>query len=280
MKKDPTLFSIGEIEKMSGLKAQTIRRYDAKGILLGRRDDANGYRYYDSIELCVAIWIRYLRSYDMSLKDVDDFLKSDIWEQIEIAALQRDRLEREHLRIRCKLACLNEMRQALEGFAVDPDACTLCKRPEMLGFFYRDHDALIKKGDYIVRMEEWGRCTPMVQPMFRIGHDMIFAQGHPETEYKIGLWMKKSHHMLFELPMDENCFIAPEQTCIHTVFEGYDAISRHPAYLEKVRRRVEKFADEKGIVPTGPIYGNSFYSMRTRQGLHHLAHLWIPIEQK
>ena len=86
--------------------------------------------------------------------------------------------------------------------------------------------------------------------------------------------------MLFELPMDENCFIAPEQTCIHTVFEGYDAISRHPAYLEKVRRRVEKFADEKGVVPTGPIYGNSFYSMRTRQGLHHLAHLWIPIEQK
>ena len=278
-KKDKPLYSIGEMERISGLNAQTIRRYDAKGILLGQRDETNGYRYYDSIELCMAMCIRYWRNCGFTLAEVDEFMKEKVETQIEMTGELRARLEREQLLLDGKLAVLSELHRALKRFYTAPKECGLAVRPAMVGIFYRDHNELVREEEDMGQMAEWVGATPLVQPMFCLSQDMIFAEGHPQTTYKIGLWVQEKYAKICRLPLDDSCVHIPEGQCIYTIFEGYDAVGDYACYLDEIRDRVTEYAQERNLRVGGPIYGSSFYSSRTKKGLHHLAHLWIPVQE-
>jgi len=272
------LYLIGEIEEISGLNAQTIRRYDAKGILLGTRDDVNNYRYYDSIELCVAIWIRYLRNSGFSLNEVEKFINSDLGNQVSMIHDLGTRLERERRLLDCRLDCLKELKQTSERTLANPEECRVEMRPAMLGTFYRDRDKLIRDEDDRMRMANWISNTPLVRPMFRVGHSFLFNEDHPNTEYKIGQCIPVRFNKIVGIPKDKYSISIPSRRCIHTIYEGYDALRSRTGYLDTVKERIERFARDNSLTLTEkPIYGSSFYSRRTEEGLHHLAHMWIPI---
>lgn len=273
------LYKIGEIEEISGLNAQSIRRYDAKGILLGQRDDANNYRYYDPIELCMAIYIRYLRNFGFSLGEVDRFINTEIPLQTDMTKNLYGDLTRQKQLLEGKIECLEELHGILERTAAQPDACTLEERPAMLGIFYRDQNDLLRNAQHRERTANWVNHTPIVRPMFKLSHAFLFAEGHPKTEYKIGLCVPLQYASMVGLEENAHCFSIPPCRCIHTVFEGYDAIASRPDYVDAIQERVARFAAENGLVTKGPIYGSSFHSRRTPQGLHHFARMWIPIEE-
>jgi DNA-binding transcriptional MerR regulator len=273
-------YRIGEIEEISGLNAQSIRRYDKRGILLGARDEQNNYRYYDSIELCMSIWVRYLQNYGMSLNEVEQFLSGDSDRQIAMTEDLSLRLQREEALIRLKSACLEDLTAALKQGIQAPDACSLVTRPAMLATFYRDHDLLIHGDETDNHISDWVNDTPIVRPMFRVSHDFLFDDSHPQTEYKIGLWIPQQYQELFNLSENTYCFSIPSQDCIHTIYEGYDSLASDDACLNQVRKRVLEFAADNGLsLADAPIYGSSFYSRRTEHGLHHMAHMWIPVQK-
>lgn len=276
--RDERLYMIGEIEEISGLNAQTVRRYDAKGILLGTRDNVNNYRYYDSIELCMAIWIRYLRNFGFSLNEVEKFINGDLENQVNMIHNLDARLERERRLMDCRLDCLKELKLASERALADPEECRVEMRPAMLGAFYRDRDKLIRDEEDRTRMAHWVNNTPMVRPMFRVGHSFLFDEAHPNTEYKIGQCIPVRFNKIVGIQKDKYSISIPSCRCIHTVFEGYDALRSRVDYLDLVKERIERFARDNALtLSQKPIYGSSFYSRRREEGLHHLAHMWIPI---
>ncbi len=273
------LYMIGEIEEISGLNAQTIRRYDAKGILLGTRDNINNYRYYDSIELCMAIWIRYLRNFGFSLNEVEKFINGDLENQVNMVHHLDARLKREQRLLACRLDCLKELRIASERALADPEECGVQTRPAMLGTFYRDRDKLIRDEEDRTRMAHWINSTPMVRPMFCVGHSFLFDKDHPNAEYKIGQCIPVRYNKIVGIQKDKYSVSIPSCRCIHTVYEGYDALKSRTGYLDLVKERIERFARDNALtLSKKPIYGSSFYSRRREEGLHHLAHMWIPIE--
>ena len=63
-------YRIGEIARLYGLNADTLRYYEEQGLLHPARDEENGYRLYTIRDVCTLNVIRSLRSLDVSTREI------------------------------------------------------------------------------------------------------------------------------------------------------------------------------------------------------------------
>lgn len=76
MKKNE-LFKIGEIAKMFHLSVGTLRHYEKNGLIKpAYTDEMSGYRYYSTQQFECLNTIRYLRTLDMPLEEIKEFLEN------------------------------------------------------------------------------------------------------------------------------------------------------------------------------------------------------------
>lgn len=76
MDKD-SLFSIGDVAKMFHLSVGSMRHYENLGILIPEYvDPQTNYRYYSPRQFEILNTVRYLRTLDMPLPQIADFLKN------------------------------------------------------------------------------------------------------------------------------------------------------------------------------------------------------------
>lgn len=83
------MFRIGEFSKLAKTTIKTIRFYDEVGLLKPVFVDDNGYRYYEIEQLNDLIVIMELRSLDISITKIKEFLNSS----------NKDQLLEEHLHV-------------------------------------------------------------------------------------------------------------------------------------------------------------------------------------
>lgn len=86
------LFQIGDVAKLFHLSVSSLHHYEKMGLLYPEYiDKKTGYRYYSTRQFECLNTIRYLRSLDMPLAQVADFLKNrDIDKMREMLCQQRD----------------------------------------------------------------------------------------------------------------------------------------------------------------------------------------------
>ena len=71
------LLGIGDVARMYHISISSLRYYEKIGILKPERiDPDSGYRYYGSRQFEVLNSIRYLRTLDMPLSEIADFLRN------------------------------------------------------------------------------------------------------------------------------------------------------------------------------------------------------------
>ncbi len=89
------LFSIGDFSRMSRLSVKALRLYDQEGILRpGYVDPQSGYRYYSSAQLPEANLVLLLRSLELPLPEVREFLREPgHLERNALLDTHRERLE-------------------------------------------------------------------------------------------------------------------------------------------------------------------------------------------
>lgn len=102
------LFKIGEIAKMFHLSVGTLRHYEKNGLIKPTYIDENsGYRYYSAQQFEVLNTIRYLRTLDMPLDKIKEFLANrnilSIQKMLEIQKLKVIEKQKELKRIEKKI---------------------------------------------------------------------------------------------------------------------------------------------------------------------------------
>lgn len=105
------LYSIGEAARITGVSVQTLRNYSNAGLLKPDAiDEENGYRYYSFQQFHYIDRIKYLRSLDMPLADIQNILQEgDIEKMQQLLEKQRLRIEEERNRI-------NEMYEGIQWY--------------------------------------------------------------------------------------------------------------------------------------------------------------------
>lgn len=103
---------IGELSKLSGVSVETIRYYEAQGLIPKAQRSMNNYRSYSEGHLKRLSFIRHCRSLDMSLDDIR--LLSNVDARRSDDALRVHALINEHLhKIDEQIDALKKLRQHL-----------------------------------------------------------------------------------------------------------------------------------------------------------------------
>ena len=89
--------SIGEVARMTGITARTLRHYDEIGLLVPARVSANGYRWYGRGELLRLQRILLLRDLQLSLPEIRAML--DAHDDVGFLRTHRERLQQERDRL-------------------------------------------------------------------------------------------------------------------------------------------------------------------------------------
>ena len=86
------LFTIGEMAKLFGINAKTLRYYDEIGLIRPEHTDPmTGYRYYSTGQFERLNTIKYLRALDMPLAKIRRFFENkDIGQMMEILKEQQE----------------------------------------------------------------------------------------------------------------------------------------------------------------------------------------------
>lgn len=89
------LYSIGDFSRMCRLTVKALRLYDDQGIFKpGHVDPSSGYRYYSSAQLAEANMVRMLRSLELPLEQVREFLQEgDPVAKKKLLEQHRERME-------------------------------------------------------------------------------------------------------------------------------------------------------------------------------------------
>lgn len=94
------LFSIGEVSKMFHISVSSLRHYENIGLLTPKYiSKESGYRYYSLEQFEILNTIRYLRALDMSLLEIESFLKNKDLETINKMLLEQKEAVQEKQRV-------------------------------------------------------------------------------------------------------------------------------------------------------------------------------------
>jgi|SRR5690625_2334909 len=76
--------TIQDFSKHTGIPKATLRYYESVGILLPKRNDENSYRLYSMEQLSLAKLISSLRIANISIKEIRNYLKTDMVGQLQM----------------------------------------------------------------------------------------------------------------------------------------------------------------------------------------------------
>lgn len=112
-----SLFSIGDVAKMFHLSVGTLRHYERLGILIPEyTDPGSNYRYYSARQFEILNTVCYLRTLDMPLAQIADFLqnrdvdtiKNKLLQQKDIVIQKKKELEKIEKKIENRLRQLED----------------------------------------------------------------------------------------------------------------------------------------------------------------------------
>lgn len=111
---------IGELASQTDTSVETLRYYEAEGLIPEPRRSDSGYRLYTAEDVDRVHFIRRARAMDFSLKEVDELLSLQVDRQHATCGEVKDLARQKLQTIDLKMAELMKMKKALQQIT---DAC-------------------------------------------------------------------------------------------------------------------------------------------------------------
>ena len=67
-------YLIGDVAKYLSLSRDTLRYYDKLGIVSPKKDEGNGYRYYNMDDIITLSYVMILKDVGISLDDIKEII--------------------------------------------------------------------------------------------------------------------------------------------------------------------------------------------------------------
>ena len=137
-------YTIGELAKILGITAETIRYYERKGIIAPIHDQETGYRYYTTWDLHMLIRARCYLGFGLSIEETAGILQSKSLEEIDDLLEEQEQIIQKNIIYQMNL--LKRLRTNRKLISRSENSnFTLQKRPGI----YRIDTLDIKESDYV-----------------------------------------------------------------------------------------------------------------------------------
>lgn len=270
-------YKIGDIAQMLGISHEAVRFYEKQGLLKPRRDEKNGYRLYQAVDLNVLMRLRSYTSYGYTVSEAIALLKDDDLYDLSMdlqhksEALRR-KLDEDALLLLCMQLRNRHMRR-VSGMLGE---CTIEHSPTFYGIIYRNNLDISVDITTRRRVREWMQMRPFAEAL------LIYKQGcwlDESTTYQQGLCMEELFAQAFGIKADEKVLHFPSVKSVYCVVEApYEATSEKAEERRQIFDPAKAYIRQKGLRVIGDSFGRVLHtSMKSGEYIHYCEQ-WIPIE--
>lgn len=239
-------YTIGAFADLLGLTPDILRLYEKYGIVSPVKDESNGYRYYNDLDVRTLLICRLYRSLDIPLQQaVDLTLFADLETIKSELETQQAHLEAERARLDRLIAVLGQTNQNLNQIHDDCERTFQCVESPGL---YRLKQTL---GNKLIHSKALEACTA------------VWMQALPEVWYTFRTTLEAPEALDWGMALTEDRFHAlgmSSEGCVEYMEPSWAVRSfffmnkSETAYLEAIRE-VTDFAKEHHLVPRGTVWG-------------------------
>ena len=201
------MYTIGEVEKITGISKDRLRYYDKQGILKPRQTQGNQYRYYTIEDIIEVLSVEYFRQIDLGIKDI-----RAIYNGGDLAFLKRT-VEEKRAQLMAEIQHMNQLAnklgetvKACEDITQYLNTFEIKPMPpfEVLGEL-SDSKAFVEYEGLLAQKESH---TPIIKSMIR---EIVFSNQGIESN-KMLIMRERDEAESSENTIDYSC-------CLYTIVE-------------------------------------------------------------
>ena len=251
------LFPIGDVARLFHLSVSSLRHYEAMGLITPARvSPDSGYRYYSAEQFEPLNTIRYLRTLDMPLSEIADFLHNKDVRRMEEKLHQQKEIvlqkQRELQRVEHKID--NRLRWLLDAQSVPLDTVSLIQLPA----------CRVVLAEYPLMVESFLDMEAPMRKLDQSEAEAVVFLG------KVGLGISAEHLLAGQTGKYDSVFLLldqediytektetlPETLCVRLRFKGShaEAAAQYQKlldYMKKHQLRITGFSREVTLIDYG-----------------------------
>ncbi len=265
-------YTIGELAKILGITAETIRYYERKNIIQPIKNKESGYRYYTTWDLHMIIRARCYLGFGFSIEEVAELLQKEKLEDIDETLAKQEALIEQNiiyqmnlLRVlRSNRTMINDQKNQKERFSIQT-------RPGIYRIDTQKCYTLNLTDEEKEELKNFCHCIPFVFST------ALFPQRYIEEENKdfyFGIGIEEEYAHLFDVHETKYVHYYPPQTCLYMSFSSrssqfltYDVFTPAFDHMKKNNLKLD-----------GDIITHIVSMWKPEEEYFNLHNIWIPIK--
>lgn len=268
-------YLIGEVSKLFNITRDTLLHYDKIGLLSPKKDDKNGYRYYNIEDLNYLTDIIFYKSLNLSLKDIHKAIKDSSPEEI------LDLIKEKEIYIKKELDKIKKVQQRLESMKISVEECINdSKKIELVkdekeSYFFLEITKENKFNDFIDIIEKIQNINQYtfdyVEFSFLIDEGVLFDKD-ADKKIKWGLTITENIDEIKNNINSKSIEFVSEEKYMYTVIALNN--NDYENWIDYVRNIVK----ENNIKVSGPILGQMLLTVYKDEAPTDYFGLYIPVK--
>lgn len=265
-------YKIGEIAKLLGISAETVRNYEKKGLIEPYKEDSN-YRYFDIIMVNHLFNIQKFQKYGYNLHEIKEIIDESTIKEAEYSLIKKEKeLLNEAFYLNLRLNSINTTINFMMQAQNAKQGCFLGERPPVYRLNYQKNHELIE--DERVH-EEVGRWLKYSDLTFMSGSIQLNSMMDLGGDFDFGFCLDKRTAEF--IGIHENDVVQFYDGCPAIVFY-YEATPRNE--IDGVAKMVLEYANKHNLRIVGESISRVIFARWRDEEEYLISHLvWIPYEK-
>lgn len=271
------LFKIGEIARAFGVTAESIRHYEAKGLIHPKRNKENNYRVYSEWDMFSLMDSSVYRKFNFSLQDYADAVDSGTLRQFHQTMKEKSSSLKEQIfREQLLLEYMTFWQEQLEQCILNQGTFLVERVPDMWFLPIGKKHAGDDLDGFEITSEEMAAMasmTPYCVPTFQTAFSQLRADG--DIKIVRGGLIFDSDLQKTGIEIDkEKAILLPEKIYLKYAVDIGDIGELNASVFIPV----SKYLSERGWKASGEIYGKYLARVRAEDTYHRYVVLYIPLK--
>lgn len=252
-------WSIGEIANLFDISPETLRYYEKAGIISVAKNKINGYRNYTYEDLVILMDILFFRNLDVSLKDIDEIIKTKNLEEITtILKAKQQLLARKLNEIQQQQEILSQVVAQYENSIEHLGQFKLVSTPNFsFKIMGRDDNDLFTIINNLKKIEK--------KPMHIIDYLLLIPEKdlQQNANFKsthFGILVNNANHKLIDSLKSLGLTLMEEGEYLHTILSTNYSVDANATLIE-----AKTWLNNNHYHIAGPLYGHYIASCHSKQ---------------
>lgn len=267
-------YKIGDVERILGISAETLRFFEKKGLVIPHKNESNNYRNYDTLDLKKLVAYKLYRSMDFSMGESAEILNSQSHtETFELICTQIDLIQQRVKYQQSLLARMGEIKHSFERVEIMGDNFFCIEdSPEVLFYCNQVNDVFKTEEEQSKLSHQWLNQLPFIHMALFIPREEIPLGKRVNWGYAVNTKYQDIVAQL-ESPLTKR---VPSQKSVYTILKCSGNESVNSQSLQKAL----SYLVDNNLILNGDVIGWIINEERDCSRVIRYFEVWLPVAEE